>query len=223
MNSLVTALLFSTFCFAQQPAPVIKGTLSGTAFDAVNGRPIPNIQISIDSVADSRVVTDPGGKFTITLSPGKYKLRYSGTNHIETTIADVEVKAGENTDASTVMQQVGAVTTVEVNEKVGAIESNAESMLSERKLSATVSDSISKNDIKKSVASDAAGALEKVTGISIVEGGYVFVRGLGERYSSTMLNNAIIKELNEPEAPATAGGAAPVAPAPVDPAAAPAQ
>ena len=36
-----------------------------------------------------------------------------------------------------------------------------------------------------------------------------------------MLNNAIIKALNEPEA-ATAGGAAPVAPAPVDPAAAPA-
>ena len=198
MNSLVTALLFAALCFAQQPAPVIKGTLSGTAFDAVNGRPIPNIQISIDSVADSRVVTDPGGKFTITLSPGKYKLRYSGPNHIETTIADVEVKAGENTDASTVMQQVGAVTTVEVNEKVGAIESNAESMLSERKLSATVSDSISKDDIKKSVASDAAGALEKVTGISIVEGGYVFVRGLGERYSATMLNNAIIPT-TEPE------------------------
>ncbi|MBI3396743.1 MAG: TonB-dependent receptor plug domain-containing protein, partial [Spirochaetia bacterium] len=45
---------------------------------------------------------------------------------------------------------------------------------------------------KKSTASDAARALEKVTGVSVVEGGYVYVRGLGERYSATMLNNAMV-------------------------------
>ena len=194
----VAILLFAAFAFSQQPAPVSKGTLSGTVFDAVNGRPIPNIQISIDGISDSRMITDPDGKYSLSITAGTYKLRFSGPNHMETTIADVEVKAGETADASTVMQQVGTVTTVEVNEKIGSIQSNAESILSERKLAATVSDSISKEDIKNSIASDAAGALEKVTGISIVEGGYVFVRGLGERYSATMLNNAIIPT-TEPE------------------------
>ena len=46
--------------------------------------------------------------------------------------------------------------------------------------------------MKKSTASDAAKALEKVTGVSVTEGGYVFVRGLGERYSATMLNHAMV-------------------------------
>ena len=35
-------------------------------------------------------------------------------------------------------------------------------------------------------SSDAASALEKVTGVSIVDGGFVYVRGLGDEYSSTM-------------------------------------
>ena len=47
-------------------------------------------------------------------------------------------------------------------------------------------------------SSSAAGALEKVTGVSVVGGGFVFVRGLGERYSSTQLNGALIPT-TEPE------------------------
>ncbi len=183
---------------AQQPAASTKGTITGTVFDATNGRPVPLVQIAVDGMADSKVTTDTDGKYTIQLSPGKYKLTFSAANYIDSVVPDVEVKIDEATDASTVIQQKGAVTTVEVNEKIGAVESNAESILTERKLAVTVSDSISKDDIKNSTASDAAGALEKVTGISIVDNGYVFVRGLGERYSATMLNNAIIPT-TEPE------------------------
>jgi outer membrane receptor protein involved in Fe transport len=40
--------------------------------------------------------------------------------------------------------------------------------------------------------SDVAVALQRVPGLSLVGGKYVYVRGLGERYSSTLLNNSII-------------------------------
>jgi outer membrane receptor protein involved in Fe transport len=195
-------LLLLAFCsfsaMGQQPAASTKGTVTGTVFDAVNGRPIPLIQVAVDGMADSKVVTDPDGRYTILLTPGRYKLTFSGENHLSSSVEDVEIKGGETTDASTVLQQKGAVTSVDVVEKIGAIESNAESILTERKLSVNTQDSISKDDIKNSTASDAAGALEKVTGVSIVDNGYVFVRGLGERYSATMLNNAIIPT-TEPE------------------------
>ena len=39
-------------------------------------------------------------------------------------------------------------------------------------------------------------ALKRVTGISIVGGRYVYVRGIGERYSNTLLNNV---EIPSPE------------------------
>jgi outer membrane receptor protein involved in Fe transport len=61
-----------------------------------------------------------------------------------------------------------------------------------------VSDGISKEEISAGTASNAAAALEKVTGVSVVDGGYVYVRGLGERYSATMLNSAMIPT-TEPE------------------------
>jgi len=197
---LLAALLAAWPAAAQtapaQPAP--KGTVTGTVFDATNGQPIPLVTVEVDGMSDGKLQTGPDGKFTLQLSPGKYKLRFTSANHLETTIEDVEVSAATPAEASTVMQQKGAVTTVEVSEKVGAVQSTSESIMVERKLAQVVSDSISKDDIKNSTASDAAAALEKVTGVSIVDNGFVFVRGLGERYSSTMLNNAMIPT-TEPE------------------------
>jgi outer membrane receptor protein involved in Fe transport len=91
-----------------------------------------------------------------------------------------------------------SVTTVDVVASVESSTATAEAIITERKLAAVVSDAISHEDIAASTASDAAGAVQKVTGVSVVEGGYVFVRGLGERYSSTMLNNAMLPT-TEPE------------------------
>ncbi|MDX1983396.1 MAG: TonB-dependent receptor [Bryobacteraceae bacterium] len=174
------------------------GSITGSVLDGQTGRPIPGVKISIDGQTGQDLVTDTDGKFQIKISPGSYKIRFMADNYLETTVEAVEVKLGEATDSSTILTAKGTVTTVDVVEKVGAVESSAEASLGERKLSAVVSDSISNDEIKKTVASDAAGAIQKVTGVSIVDNGYVYVRGLGERYSSTMLNSAMIPT-TEPE------------------------
>ncbi len=196
--SLLLVLCASLTLGAQIPEVPVNGTITGTIFDATNGRPIPLVQVEVDGMSDGRMTTDTNGRFTISLKPGIYKLRFSNANYVETTIDEVEVTAGKTTEASTVMPNKRSVTAVDVVEKIGAIASTAESMLTERRLSGSVSDSISKEEIRNAAASDAAGALEKVTGVSVVDNGYVYVRGLGERYSATMLNNAMIPT-TEPE------------------------
>ena len=45
-------------------------------------------------------------------------------------------------------------------------------------------------DLQRTGDSNAAEALTRVTGLSIVEGRFIYVRGLGERYSSAMLNGS---------------------------------
>ena len=45
-------------------------------------------------------------------------------------------------------------------------------------------------DIARTGEGDIAGALTRVTGLSVVGNGFVFVRGLGDRYSSSMLNGS---------------------------------
>lgn len=150
------------------------------------------VKIFVNGQTGDDQVTGLDGKFRIQLSPGKYSLRFTSNDYLEAEISGVDVKPGESTDASTVLASKGSTTVVEVNESVNAVTANAAVMLTERKLAAQVSDSISNEEMKKSTASDAARALEKVTGVSVVEGGYVYVRGLGERYSATMLNHAMV-------------------------------
>lgn len=65
-------------------------------------------------------------------------------------------------------------------------------VLEERKKAAAVTDAIGSEQISKGTASDAGDIVSKVTGTSIVEGKFVVVRGLADRYTSTTLNGADI-------------------------------
>ena len=49
---------------------------------------------------------------------------------------------------------------------------------------------LSSADIARTGEGDIAGALQRVTGLSVVGNGFVFVRGLGDRYSSSLLNGS---------------------------------
>ncbi|MGQ4583974.1 TonB-dependent receptor domain-containing protein [Lysobacter sp. F60174L2] len=57
-------------------------------------------------------------------------------------------------------------------------------------LSAAVMTHVSKEDLERQGDSTAADALQRVAGISLNHGRYVYVRGLNERYSSALLNNS---------------------------------
>jgi len=72
------------------------------------------------------------------------------------------------------------------------IEGGVASLLQERKESQKVVEIIGAEQMSKSGDSDAAGALKRVAGISIIGGKYVYVRGMGQRYNCTLLNNSLL-------------------------------
>lgn len=49
---------------------------------------------------------------------------------------------------------------------------------------------LSAADIARTGEGDIAGSLTRITGLSVVGGGFVYVRGLGDRYSSSLLNGS---------------------------------
>jgi outer membrane receptor protein involved in Fe transport len=57
-----------------------------------------------------------------------------------------------------------------------------------RRQTSAVSDVLAAEQIARAGDSDAAASLRRVTGLSLVNGKYVYVRGLGERYSSVQMN-----------------------------------
>ena len=61
-----------------------------------------------------------------------------------------------------------------------------------RRESAQLLDVLSAEQISRAGDSDAAAALRRVTGLSLVDDRFIYVRGLGERYSAALLNGAQI-------------------------------
>ena len=173
------------------------GTILGFVFDGANGEPIRGAQVQIEGGSES-TTTDTDGTYTFRLPAGTYTIQITAASHLPTKLEGVIVAAGETADGSAVLATPDSVTTVEVTASIESTTATAEAIVAERRLAPVVSDAISREDISNSTASDAAGAVEKVTGVTIAEGGYVYVRGLGERYSSTMLNNAMLPT-TEPE------------------------
>ncbi len=55
-----------------------------------------------------------------------------------------------------------------------------------------ITDNLGAQEMRSNNDGDAAAAMQRVTGISVVDNQYVFVRGLGERYSNTQLSGATL-------------------------------
>ncbi|MBN7818626.1 TonB-dependent receptor [Bowmanella sp. Y26] len=72
------------------------------------------------------------------------------------------------------------------------LQGTATAVIEERKNQAFVADILGAEQISRTGDSDAASALRRVTGLTLVDGKFIYVRGLGERYSSARLNGASI-------------------------------
>ena len=85
-----------------------------------------------------------------------------------------------------------AQTMEEVIVKASRLKGTASAVMQERKNQAFIADILGAEQISRTGDSDAAAALRRVTGITLVDGKYIYIRGLGERFSSTQLNGASV-------------------------------
>lgn len=75
---------------------------------------------------------------------------------------------------------------------IGTQQSAAQSIMTERLEQAFSADLLGADQMTRTGDSNIAVALTRVTGVSLIDNKYVYVRSLGERYSSVTLNGAII-------------------------------
>lgn len=75
---------------------------------------------------------------------------------------------------------------------IGRFLSSAEQLMNERQDDAAVTDIMGSDAIGRLGDSTVADALRRIAGLTLVQDKFVYVRGLGERYSSSRLNGALI-------------------------------
>ncbi len=186
-----THIISALVCFALSISFQLKaqdtGTLSGTVVDAESGETLIGVNIVIEGTTIG-TSTDLDGRYSIRdIEAGTYTIIASYVSFQRQTITGVEINAGEVTTLDLTLQPE----TEELEDVVvtaGAILNNEAGLLRQRQKSIAFSDAISAESISRSGAGDAASAMSKVTGATVVGGKYVHVRGLGGRYSSTHMN-----------------------------------
>ncbi len=164
-----------------------NATISGRVIDATSGQPMLGVSVIIREI-NAFALTDFDGKYNLTVPPGTYTVLFQIVGY-DTKSQNVTVNAGQNLSLNVVMG-VQVLAKVVVEER--ALNDTEASLLSLQKKSPNVSDGISQEAIKRSPDSLGSDVIKRVTGISILGGKYVFVRGLGERYSNTMLNGSLL-------------------------------
>lgn len=174
-----------------------NGSISGTITDGTDpsNPPLPDVDVFIEGTSYG-AYTDFDGKFTIeNVTPGKYDIIVSDLMLGDQIIEGIKVEAGQ--DAIADHKMIEKVNEEEVLTIVLTKNEESESAaVNDMKETEEVVEIVSNEEMSKKGDSKASDAAKRVSGVTIVEGKYAFIRGLSDRYSKTLLNGAEIPGLD---------------------------
>lgn len=171
-----------------EPAADGSGVLSGTVVSTEDGQPIADARVFV-SGTPIEVRTDEQGRFSTEVPVGEYSVSVLHAEFATRTIDGVVVERDAETTRAFELPPAG----LELAEYVVVepfIEGSLTSVIDEQRRSASVANVLGAEQISRAGDSDAGSALARVTGLTLVDGQFIYIRGLGERYSSTLVNGA---------------------------------
>jgi len=174
-----------------------SGRIVGTVIDSETGEAVIGANVMIERTTRG-AASDIEGKFVIgDVDPGRYAILTSALGYGKKRIADLDVRPGQTVRLSIVLvPEAIQFDVVEVQAK--AVTSHEGALLTRQRKAASVSDGISAEQIKRAPDATSVDALKRVTGMSIVDNRFVYVRGTSERYSAARLNGTALAS-SEPD------------------------
>lgn len=171
------------------------GSIRGIVFDGETGEYLPGVTVFAEGTT-SGTITDLDGKFNLNVGEGTYNLRISFISYETLQVTGIEVTSGEVTSLGEIRLEEASISLQEVTITAKAVRNTEAALVSIKHKSPNVLDGISEGSIKRIGESDAAGAMKRITGVSVSNGKYVYVRGLGDRYTKSLLNGVDIPGLD---------------------------
>ncbi len=166
--------------------------IAGRVLSAANGVVISGVAVSL-SGGGPATVTDLNGHFRLDRLPaGKQDILLVKAGFEPLTVTGVSAPEGGVGKVDFVLNPIegGVVRLDSFSVSADVLRNSGSGLLVERQKAVAVSDSIGSDQMSRLGFNDAAQAMKAVTGASVVDGKYVYIRGLGDRYSSTSLNGA---------------------------------
>ncbi len=165
-----------------------EGILAGQVLSSEGNTPIAGARVFVRGTAVD-VRTDENGRFSAKVPSGKtLSISVVHSAYSAQTIGGIVVKKDSTTSRSVKLTPAS----MELEEFVvlaPKIEGSIANVIAEEKKINAVANILGSQEISKKGDSDAAAALKRVTGVTLVDGKNIYVRGLGERYSNVEMNS----------------------------------
>jgi TonB-dependent receptor len=190
----VFALSFMLALWAAGAA--MAGIIEGTIKDSKTGDALVGATVRIVN-SNLGASANIDGRYVIAnVNPGIYSLRVSYANYLQKVLPGVAVTGNDTTSMDITMEPAGGVGDAQHIDDTyvtgDRIRNNIVGELAARQRSAVIGDGMTQEQIRLSPDRDAGDALKRVTGLSVVDDKFVFVRGVTDRYNSTTLNGATV-------------------------------
>ncbi|HET9487500.1 MAG TPA: TonB-dependent receptor, partial [Chryseosolibacter sp.] len=181
-------LAFSASLFAQ------NGFIRGKITDGETGEGLYGATVMKQGTGIG-VVADFDGNYSLSLEPGLHTIVLTFISYKTQTVENVQVSEGKVTALDFVMSSIAS----ELEEVVvtgEALRDTETGIITFQRKSPNVIDGVSNQTFKRTGDRDLATAMGRVTGVSVQSGKFVYVRGLGDRYTRTTLNSMTIPGLD---------------------------
>lgn len=174
------------------------GKISGKVTDSKSGETLIGLTVKITG-ATLGASTDIEGRYTLSnLNPGKYSLSFSYIGYQNKNITEIEVAAGKITTLDVIMQEANSLALEEVVITATVRQESISALYAQQKNSISISSGITSELIRRTPDRSTSEVLKRVSGASIQENKFVIIRGLADRYNSSILNNAVLPS-SEPD------------------------
>jgi len=186
LGLIIFIFTFSFNSFSQ------KTVLEGKVTDAQTGRPLTGVSVMIKST-NRGTSTDLEGRYTLNFSiTSKISLVFS-YNGVTQQVDDIEIKSGTLTTQDLSLTQKGKTEeAVIVRTTSNARKETAASLITFQKNTNTVASVISAEAIRRSPDRNTGEVLKRTPGASLIDGKFLVVRGLADRYNQAMINGILL-------------------------------
>lgn len=167
------------------------GCLAGLVVDKQTREPLTGATVQIEGNA-AGAVTDIDGRFLFPeLMPGSYKIEVKYISYALLQLGPVVISPGEKTlltvemtEASLSLEGVVVVARAKQNTELALLKATQASLV--------VQSGISAQQIGRTQDRDASEVIRRIPGISLIDGKFVMVRGLSQRYNNVWINNSAV-------------------------------
>jgi outer membrane receptor for ferrienterochelin and colicin len=200
--ALIAGVLLPSAVLAQNGSveagrPAVIGRIAGRVVDAQTGQGLVGALITIQESGQTALSGVDGRYIVGNVPAGTVVVRVETLGYATKLVTDVVVPEGGAVEQNVTLEtQAVELSAIEVS--AGAERGSVNRALDQQRTATAIVNAVTAEQISRSPDGDAAAALQRVSGVTVQDGKFVHVRGLGERYTTTSLNGARIPS-PEPE------------------------